>query len=441
MIDANSIPRDRDHDDIIMNDELLWETHNVHDPAIYKDGDWYYVFSTDAQDGGTYKGGIQIRKSRDLVNWQWVGRAFSELPTPAVNWTGAMGLWAPEVTKFNDTYYLYYAASQFGKSQSFIGVAVSKQIEGPWIDKGEVIKTEQGEGPNAIDPNISFDDKGNPWMVYGSFFGGIFIVRIDLETGKLATAGKGKLIAKRHGSVEGAIEGPYIIYNPVYDYYYLFVSYDSLFSTYHIRVARSKHMEGPYVDVQDHEMTNTTLPPNDIGMKVLGSYQFDGGPGWIAPGHNSILKDNDDYYVVHHVRVENKKGHFLHIRKIGWTADGWPLISPQRYAGERERPITIKEATGMWECLYFDKNSNIKVTAQNKYFSPIRDDPSVYIEEHILENHFTLSVDNQLPIEGMMMSSWDWEKWTETIVFMGKDRKGYVMIGKRGVQDNSGLIS
>src|SRR5699024_303631 len=239
--------------------------------------------STDAQITGQFKPGIQIRKSRDLLNWQWVGRAFSEIPKAAKEWTGAGGLWAPEITKYGDTYYLYYSASQFGKNQSFIGVATSKHIEGPWEDQGEVIKTKQGPGPNAIDANITFDKNGEPWMVYGSFFDGIFLKKIDAQTGKTAEPGLGKQIAKRHITVEGAIEDPYILYHHLHDYYYLLVSYDSLFTNYNIRVARSKKIDGPYVDVKGNEMTNTTLPPNDVGVKILGGYKFSSSYGWIGP--------------------------------------------------------------------------------------------------------------------------------------------------------------
>src|SRR5690625_4221470 len=244
MFNVNKIPKDKLYDEEIENNESLWTINNAHDPAIFKDGDWYYVFSTDAQVGGTFKAGVQVRKSRDLMNWEWVGRAFSGVPESAKEWTGAGGLWAPDVVKLGDTYYLYYSASQFGKNQSFIGVATSKNIEGPWEDQGEVVKTRQGDGPNAIDSNISFDENGVPWMVYGSFFDGIFVSEIDPNTGKFTKPGHGKLIAQRHESVEKAIEGPYIIYNPTLKYYYLFASYDSLFSNYNIRVARSKNIDG-----------------------------------------------------------------------------------------------------------------------------------------------------------------------------------------------------
>jgi len=431
MFNLSKIPQDNPYDEEIENNESFWTTNNVHDPAIFKDGDWYYVFSTDAQVGGTFKPGIQIRKSRDLVNWQWVGRAFDRVPETAQEWTGAKGLWAPDVVKFGDTYFLYYAASQFGKTQSFIGVATSKNIEGPWEDRGEVFKTKQDEGPNAIDPNISFDKDGNPWMVYGSFFDGIFVSKIDPKTGKLVEYGKGKLIARRHLSVERAIEGPYIIYNEKYDYYYLFVSYDSLFVDYNIRVARSKNIEGPYLDFNGHDMTDITLSPNQVGMKVLGSYKFDHAQGWKAPGHNSVLKDEENYYVVHHIRKENDKGHYLHVRKIGWTLDGWPLVSPERYAGEQEISIQTEEILGNWEFLYFDQDNNGQIKSENVYLSTKVEQPATFLLEHITDNDVTLSSDHHATLNGVVSLAWDWENWCKTFVFMGKDEQGNVVLGKK----------
>lgn len=424
-----NIPKDRGYEESKDEEESLWTVNNVHDPAIFKDGDWYYVFSTDAQISGVFKPGIQIRKSKDLINWHWVGRAFDKVPESAQQWTGAKGLWAPDVVKFGHTYYLYYAASQFGKTQSFIGVATSKNIKGPWQDQGEVFKTKQDEGPNAIDPNISFDENDEPWMVYGSFFGGIFVSKINPKTGKLVDYGKGKLIAKRHQSVEGAIEGPYIIYNPKFNYYYLFVSYDSLFSNYNIRVARSKSIDGPYVDFNGNEMTNTSLPPDDVGMKVLGGYKFNHVQGWKAPGHNSVLQDKDNYYVVHHVRRENDKGHYLHVRSVGWTLDGWPLVSPERFAGEKEIPIEQDKVVGNWEFIYFDKENNEQINSVDVRLTAEKEQSEKLFLEQVSDHHFRLFSHSIL--EGLIMPSWDWENHCETFVFMGKDENGTVVTGKK----------
>ncbi|MGN8645982.1 family 43 glycosylhydrolase [Gracilibacillus sp. HCP3S3_G5_1] len=426
MINTTNIPEDRLYNEDILNDESQWTTNNVHDPAIIREGDWYYVFSTDAQFGGEFKAGIQIRKSKDLINWLWVGRAFPQgVPDEAKQWTGAKGLWAPEIVKYEDTYFLYYAASQFGKTQSFIGVATSKNIEGPYFDQGEVYKSKQGtEGPNAIDPNITFDENGMPWMVYGSFFGGLYVAEINPKTGKLMRSGRGKLIARRNKSVDRALEGPYIVYHPKYKYYYLFVSYDSLFSNYNIRVARSKSIEGPYYDVNGNEMTDIELPQYEIGMKILGGYRFQGDDGWVAPGHNSVLTDEGKHYICHHTRApKDKRWHYLHIRRIGWTKDGWPLVSPERFVGEGFAELGKVELEGKWEWITIDpyndgQDLSSVLLLTNENWTPLG------------EEHYDVQINNE-KINGLIMESWDWENWKQTIVFMGKNNKGIVSVAKK----------
>ncbi|WP_186578115.1 arabinan endo-1,5-alpha-L-arabinosidase [Aquibacillus kalidii] len=431
MINPDIIPKDKLFDEEIIQDETKWTTNNAHDPALVKDEDTYYVFSTDAQHGGDFKAGIQIRKSKDLINWEWVGRALNGVPEEAEKWTGAKGLWAPDVTKFGDTYYLYYAASQFGSTQSFIGVATSSNIEGPYIDQGEVYKSREGEEhePNAIDPNITIDKDGQPWMVFGSFFGGLYINKINSKTGKFVEAGKGTLIAKRHVSVERAIEGPYVVYNPDFDYYYLFVSYDSLFSNYNIRVARSKNIEGPYLDFHGNDMTNIELPPNDVGLKILGGYKFHSGDGWVAPGHNSVLKDGNNYYVCHHIRAEqDKRWHYLHIRKVVFTADGWPLVSPERFAGEEEEAIEIEKIAGDWEHFKVDKDNDSQDVAARELIAIDSEATNYWLQQS--GNHYILNLASK-KISGVILPSWDWEKWQHTYTFMGKDDEGVVTLAKK----------
>nr|HPO02963.1 hypothetical protein [Treponemataceae bacterium] len=57
-----------------------WGSMNVHDPAVLKDGDTYWIYSTDVAVGRSPTRGLQIRKSTDLVNWTWVGTVFDDIP-------------------------------------------------------------------------------------------------------------------------------------------------------------------------------------------------------------------------------------------------------------------------------------------------------------------------------------------------------------------------
>ena len=53
-------------------------------------------------------------------------------------------------------------------------------------DEGLVLRSNAHDDFNAIDPNIAFDGKGQPWLSLGSFWSGIKMREIDLKTGKLS---------------------------------------------------------------------------------------------------------------------------------------------------------------------------------------------------------------------------------------------------------------
>lgn len=328
----------------------------VHDPTIIKDEDTYYLFSTDTEQPKT--SGVPIRSSKDLIHWNFEKSALSGVPKEAKTWSDAVGLWAPEIIKVDDEFRMYYSASTFGSTTSFIGLATASHPLGPWEDKGEVVKTSpELADHNAIDANICEDRNGNQWMVYGSFFGGIFIASVDKGTGKFSKEGFGKKIAQRPKTVDTAIEGPFIIYHPETDYFYLFVSYDSLNDFYNIRVARSKNIDGPYEDFHGNDMLNQEIDPDKIGTKLLGGYQFDDEPILYAPGHNSILVDGDDYFLVHHARSKpHSPEFFLQVRSLFWLENGWPVVAPYEYIGEYEILPTLKhEDQKNWEVILFNE--------------------------------------------------------------------------------------
>jgi arabinan endo-1,5-alpha-L-arabinosidase len=427
-------------DPSVVLDKSKWGTLGAHDPSIYKDKDTYYVFSTDARVGGPATPGIQIRKSKDLINWEFVGQALKGIPDEAKSWSRAQGIWAPEIAKVGDEYYLYYCASTFGKNRSYIGLLKSKDIEGPWEDQGLVLKTNQGDDRNALDPNIVFDKNKDMWMSYGSFWNGIYLVKLDKNTGKpIDPNDKGKNIAKRAASVSGAVEGAYIIYNEEQGKYYLFVSYDSLSSNYNVRVGRSVNIEGPYLDSDGNNMTEVTkTDPNEVGNKVLGGYKFGDAEGWIAPGHNSILKDDGNYFIIHHARTEKKTDWFyLNVRKILWSKDGWPMISPQRYAGEKEQKIEKEAIVGKWQLIVQDKNINTMISSVEYDFSS-----NGKLKNEKISGKWKLEGADDITVEipnsngesveytGKVMPSWDWENNKQTLIITALDKKGVSLIGK-----------
>ncbi|BCZ47940.1 beta-xylosidase [Clostridium gelidum] len=426
-------------DPSIVLDKKNWGTLGAHDPSIFKDKDTYYVFSTDARVGGSATPGIQVRKSKDLINWEFVGQALKGIPEEAKKWSRAQGIWAPEVTKVGNEYYLYYCASSFGKNKSYIGLLKSKTIEGPWEDQGLVLKTNQGEDRNALDPNIVYDKDGQMWMSYGSFWSGIYIVKLDNNTGKLVNqSDKGKNIAQRNGSVSGAVEGPFIIYNEEQKKYYLFVSYGSLSSDYNVRVGRADDIEGPYLDSNGNDMTDISNSNyNEVGNKVLGGYKFGDSEGFIAPGHNSVLKDNGNYYIAHHVRTEKKTDWFyLNVRKILWSEDGWPMVSPERYTGETEEKIEKDAIIGNWQLILQDKNVNEIIPSLQYEFksnNKIKSEKQSGKWELTGDNNIVIEMSNngeETKYNGKVIPSWDFENEKSTLVFTAINRNGVALWGK-----------
>ena len=329
-------------------DAGLWMTH---DPAIYKDPQtgYYYIYCT----------GAVCRKSADLIHWETVGKVVEAPPKESVEWVGGEDIWAPDIVKVEDEYRLYCSNSTWGVRQSCIFLAVAKHAEGPFLPRGCVFKSSDKMPVNAIDANIIEDAKtGDLYMLYGSFWGGCHVKKLDKATGLALDEGVGVCVANRPSFMSGAIEGPYMIYNPKTQYYYLFVSYGSLKSDYNVRVGRSKSIEGPFLDFHGCVLTEEEDANNQVGLLLFGGYRWNDGQAYMAPGHNSVLRDEDGaWYLVCHIREWNFKDtpepSTLQVRKLYWTEGGWPMVSAQPYSGEIEQEIPKEELYGFYERIDF----------------------------------------------------------------------------------------
>ena len=403
---------------------------NAHDPAVFKDADAYYVYATH---------GAPVFRSRDLVAFEKVvEKALPEAPERARAHVGGRErdtIWAPDMVKVGDQYRLYYCLSKFGTSQSYIGFATAPSPTGPFTDAGRVIAstqpTEKPHHPNALDPSILVDADGLHWMVYGSFFGGIHAVRLEPTTGERRRDEIGDRIAYRHNT---ALEGPCAIYHPALKHYFLFVSYDKLDSTYNVRVGRSKRPGGPYKDFRGKDLAGE----EDNLPKILNSYAFENHPGWHGPGHNSVLRDGNDYFMVHHARVEidGRKQVRLHVRKMVFTDDGWPVVSPERYAGEREQPIPERAMAGRWEFLPIDPADNgMQQARTGLVFEPkgvLRFGAETGTWKIDPPNSLHFKLGKREAVGAKVLPAWDWENDRPTLVFTGLDKAGVAVWGKRG---------
>jgi arabinan endo-1,5-alpha-L-arabinosidase len=314
--------------------EVQGDVQFVHDPAIFREGANWYLFSTG--NGPERKGEIPVRCSQDLQQWKTCGSVFPQIPQwIKMESPDTKELWAPDVSFFNGEYHLYYAFSVFGKNTSGIALLTNKTLDPSrpdfhWVDRGLVLQSRKEDNFNAIDPNLIIDEKDQPWLAFGSFWDGIKMRRIDSKTG-LLSAEDTKLysLARRKRpdnpgpnspGLPGdwqAIEAPFIIRHG--DFYYLFVSYDlccrGTKSTYKTMVGRSHSVAGPYVDT-----TGTPMLEGGATALLLGNSR------WFGPGGESVSQQKDRDIIVFHA-YDGTTGHaYLQISTMAWV-DGWPKVA------------------------------------------------------------------------------------------------------------------
>lgn len=466
----DSNPWKDDYKDIAgMENYQQWGAYNVHDPAIFKVGDSYYMYSTDAiyrerrreaQEKNIPIGYIQVRSSKDLVHWKFEQWAFPEIPAEAKEWVlansnqkGATNIWAPYPVKVGDIFRLYYCVSAFGMQTSYIGLAESSSPLGPWTQKGAVVKTKTGDKMNAIDPSIITDPAtGEMWMHYGSYFGGLYAVELNPATGFTKSPDdQGKSIARRANFRKDNIEAPEIMYHPGFKKYYLFVSYDPLMTTYNVRVGRSDKIDGPFLDFFGKDMADTT---NNYPILTY-PYQFKNHPGWAGTAHCGIISDEKGNFFMAHQGRLSPEHHLmvLHVREMKWTKSGWPVVSPERFAGTTHRKINKKDIPGKWEIIRINDGASdrqlefgqilwgenmLRRTEQNiSSVVELKRDGNLSGENvagkwvYSIQKGVELDLKNESISNLIIFAGHDWENGCETILFTGLDATGRSVWGKK----------
>ena len=361
----------------------------VHDPSIIKADDGYYYI---------YGSHMAAAKSADLIDWKLISRDASnagctlvenvqEQMKDSLSYSRTTTFWAPDVVQLaNGTYVMYYCTCEGSSPLSTLGIAYADKPEGPYVNQGIIIKSGYAGYnatvyPNAVDPCTFFDKDGRLWMVYGSYSGGIYILEMDTETGfpleGQLNSGLGK---KLLGGNHARIEAPYILYSPDTDYYYLFLSFGGLGANdgYNIRVCRSKNPDGPYEDALGQNMircagrAGTFFNDPDYepyGVKLMGGYEFLAAEGdknkvtlaYRSPGHNSCYYDEETgrYFIVFHTRFANSGESFqVRVHEMYMNAEGWPVVSPLRYAGEMPQPVDASLQPGAYKVLLHHRDIN-----------------------------------------------------------------------------------
>jgi arabinan endo-1,5-alpha-L-arabinosidase len=466
-----------------------WNLANVHDPTVEKCGDYYYMYQTDASYGNAHNGNghFLYRRSKDLVNWEFKGSTMTTAPAwvkdslnnkrarmvpplpPITN--PNYGYWAPCVRKVGNKYRMYYsivvdnpitgADFNFAWSErAFIGLAETDDLStNNWTDKGMVVCSEpDGVKPysftgtrnwenayfkfNAIDPSFVATPAGDQYLIYGSWHSGIAALKLNPTTGKpdqLKTlADYGTRIASRSTTSRWqASEGPEIIYNDVTGYYYLFLAYDELSVAYNTRVARSRNVTGPYLGINGANITNGA----DCWPMITHPYSFNYHTGWVGISHCAVFQNPDtkEWFYSSQARLPvgvagiNVSNAIMmgHVRGIQWTADGWPVIAPERYAAAPKTTITEASFYGSWEQItmnyaYKTIQKSVNITLN----------PDKTVSGGVKGTWSYESTNEVLTVNGVgckVSDAWDWEASPRktTITYSGLTSAGLPVWGKK----------
>lgn len=277
---------------------------------IYSNGVYYNYNQT---------GTVAVKTSTDLIHWTL---ADEHALRPRPEWLAPISetgyIWAPGVYAMNGRYFLYYCTSALGKQNSAIGVAVCDDLStNTWEDLGMVMRSYPGDAYNAIDPNIFIDTDGTAYMLWGSYWTGIYMRRIDKETGKFIE-GDDQVWHLAQGSND--MEASYLVYRD--GYYYLFCARGGLSrGTYYWAVGRSTNLFGDYVDKSGKPLLEgggTRLTEWKEGVCGVGHAQY------------FLDKDGNPYMVAESWPYRNEQGNgtiALTLSTIVWTEDGWPVTA------------------------------------------------------------------------------------------------------------------
>ena len=402
-------------------------TVSVHDPSVVKDEKTgtYYIFGSH----------MAWAKSTDLCNWttftnnintdyktlfakeaEWSARGTKagstydvsgNLWAPDVIWNEEMGKWCMYMSVNGDNWYtsiVLLTADSLDGNWTYVGPVVYSgftsageaaltdysKAAGTFDDAAKTRYLQNRNGNrtysmNAIDPCVLYDDDGNLWMTYGSWFGGIYMLKLDGKTGlrdytyTYATIDNESDIyqgLKIAGGQHCSGEASYI--QKVGEYYYLFMSYGGLTANggYNMRVFRSDKITGPYKDYSGDDARYTAGTNNicgTVGVRLMTQYKWNTmDVAQVAQGHNSAFVDSDGKaYVIYHTRTnDGTEGHYVKTHQLFMNEEGWLVAAPYCYSGEtlNENGYSAAKIAGTYDVIINEQNVDY---ANLKYISPV----------------------------------------------------------------------
>lgn len=255
------------------------------DPSIIREGADYYMTHSSLY----YVPGFLIWHSQDLINWEPVCRVMPE-------YQGSV--WAPDLVKYKDRYYIYYPA------EGTNWVIWSDDIRGTW---SKPIDLKIG----GVDPGHIADENGNRYLYLSE--GNM----IRLSDDGLSTMGEAHVVydgwqyPKFWKTECMCLESPKLNYHN--GYYYLTSAQGGTAgpaTSHMVASARSKTPVGPWENSPYNPIVHT----------------YSATDNWWSKGHGTLIDDvNGNWWIVYHAYAKgyHTLGRSTLIEPIEWTQDGW----------------------------------------------------------------------------------------------------------------------
>ena len=272
-------------------------------PADYSDldairvGDDYYAISSTFQ----FSPGMAVLHSRDLVNWETVGHAVSDLTqiSPELDWRRmnryGRGIWAGTIRHHAGRFWLY-----FGTPDEGYFMTSAAQAEGPWTPLQRVLAA---AGWDDCAP--FWDDDGKGYLVGTHFSDGykIHLWELGADNASLVP-GTDEVIYQSHGSEASKLYK----FNGTYYHFFSEVQADGRV----MMMRRAPSIHGPWSEKRQLMRGDTAaMEPNQGGIVQ--------GP------------DGNWYFFTHHGSGD-WSGRAASLLPVHWI-DGWPVIGRPDAAG------------------------------------------------------------------------------------------------------------
>lgn len=263
------------------------------DVCVGGDGEDYYLTASSFQ----CIPGLPILHSRDLVNWQIVGHAISELLPHEVFRSPAhgMGVWAPSIRYHNGEYYIYWGDPDYG-----VMMVKSSDPSGRWSEPVCVVA-----GRGLIDATPLWDDDGRCYLVNAyansrSKFASVIAVR-ELSPDGTKAISKPVIVFDGNGTENRTCEGPKFYKRD--GWYWIMCPAGGVPTGFQLAM-RSKSPFGPYEHKVVLSQGKTT---------VNGPHQG----AWVH------TKYGEDWFL--HFQDKEAYGRVVHLQPVDWSS-GWPIM-------------------------------------------------------------------------------------------------------------------